>query len=279
MHQLFIGAEGTLGVITGASILCPQQPTSRQAAFLACQSYEHVVLVLQMAKVELGEILAALEWMDKAIMELVSEENQLPVGSPDEGLYPHYVLVETHGSNAEHDQAKLEAFLEKCMGDEYVVDGALAQDLRQLESFWNIRESCNPTVAAQGYGYKYDVSLPVGQFENFCQEMESRLNGRAMQTNWGHVVDGNLHFNVTTKGNFHLDHDLLKLLEPYVFEAVLSRGGSISAEHGLGQAKNKYLSMVHDEPTIIQTMRDLKYTFDPVGILNPGKYLPVERSA
>lgn len=268
LHQLFIGAEGTLGVVTGVALKCSQYPRSRQAIFVACPSYENVVEVLEIAKEELGETLAAFEWMDKAIMGLVSEQTKLPI---DNGS-SHYLLVETHGNNEEHDQSKMNRFLDLVMEKEVVVDGALAQDLSQVENFWRIRESCNPILAAQGYGYKYDVSLPISLFEEFCQEMQAKLGDLAFSANWGHVVDGNLHFNVTTIGKHDADSKVLSLLEPYLFEAVLTRGGSISAEHGLGQAKNHYLYMVHDEQ-VLSTMKNLKDLFDPLGILNPGKFL------
>jgi FAD/FMN-containing dehydrogenase len=96
-----------------------------------------------------------------------------------------------------------------------------------------------------------------------------------VQANWGHILDGNLHFNVAIPGKFEKDDAVLQRLEPALFEAVIRRGGSISAEHGLGQSKNQYLDKIHD-PAKLETMRSIKQLFDPHGILNPHKYLPDE---
>lgn len=95
-----------------------------------------------------------------------------------------------------------------------------------------------------------------------------------MLVNWGHVIDGNIHLNVITPGNYEEDSELKSLLEPFIFEAVVRRGGSISAEHGLGQQKNKYLGTYAKNPEAVSIMKSMKNMFDPHGILNPGKYLP-----
>jgi FAD/FMN-containing dehydrogenase len=279
LHQLFVGAEGTLGVVTGVVLQCPRLPASRQAAFLACESYAQVLQVLIAAKTTLGETLAALEFMDGTVVGLVGQHHNIPVVKDDDvtgALYAYYVLVETHGSNAEHDQSKMEDFLEDVMTENYVVNGVLAQDLSQLESFWKIRESTAVVVAATGYTYKYDISLAIPEFADWDQEMTELLEGLpVVQANWGHILDGNLHFNVTTPGKFEKDDAVLQRLEPALFEAVIRRGGSISAEHGLGQSKNQYLDRIHDTAKL-ETMRSVKQLFDPHGILNPHKYLPDE---
>jgi FAD/FMN-containing dehydrogenase len=287
LHQLFVGAEGTLGVVTGVVLQCPRLPASRQAAFLACESYAQVLQVLDAAKMILGETLAALEFMDRTVVGLVGQNQTIPVvkddgdddgdnGNDTGALYPYYILVETHGSNAEHDHSKMEDFLENVMTQNYVVNGVLAQDLSQLESFWKIRESTATAAAATGYTYKYDISLATPEFADWDQEMTELLEGLpVVQSNWGHILDGNLHFNVTTPGHFEKDDAVLKRLEPALFEAVIRRGGSISAEHGLGQSKNQYLDRIHDTAKL-ETMRSIKQLFDPHGILNPHKYLPDE---
>ena len=150
-----------------------------------------------------------------------------------------------------------------------------------LRSFrWEVRESCSPLALSEGYLYKYDVSLPVSTFDSFIDEMRAHLastHPHAEAVNWGHVIDGNLHLNIVTPGVHQEDPSLLSRIEPYVFEAVTKRGGSISAEHGLGQCKNEYLPMIKN-PVALQMMQALKRQFDPNGILNPGKYLPTERT-
>lgn len=281
IHQMFLGAEGTLGIITAVALLCPTHPSSQQAVLLACETYDQVLHVLRTAKMQLGEILAALEFMDSSIIEVVQKDHSIPLVRDNGDVYPFYLLVETHGSSAEHDQEKMETFLTNMLEDQHVVDGALAQDETQRAYFWTLRESTNPSFGSLGYGYKYDVSVPVAQWVDFVEETRQHLKQGLpselswLQVNWGHILDGNIHWNLTTPDCYTLDERIKEHLEPFLFDAVLKRGGSISAEHGLGQAKNKVLTKVHDDATL-RTMRELKHLWDPTGILNPGKVLPSE---
>lgn len=280
LKHLFIGAEGTLGVITKVALHCPRLPNARHAVFVACDTFEHVLKTLATAKDMLGEILAAFEFMDADVMRLIQRDKKVPITQEGgDSVYPYCVLIETHGSNSDHDMAKLEQFFETAMGSEAVVDGVLAQDLTQLHDLWEFRESAGPIVASTGYTYKYDVSIPIDQFADLIDEMRQRIQAVhgstdvAVNPNWGHVIDGNIHFNVTTPGNFEFDADLKTAIEPFIFESVVRRGGSISAEHGLGQFKNKYLPMCKDK-AVVDTMKKMKQLLDPHGILNPGKLLP-----
>lgn len=135
LKQLFVGAEGTLGVVTKVALRCPRLPQARNAAFLACDSFDKVQQTLLLAKDHLGEVLAAFEYMDQSVLELVAKEKRIPVTNDDGNgnrPYPYSVLVETHGSNDEHDSIKMESFLESAMTKDFVVDGVVAQDRRQL---------------------------------------------------------------------------------------------------------------------------------------------------
>jgi len=279
MKHLFIGAEGTLGIITKINLSCPRLPSSRNAAFLALDTFDAVRRTLTMAKDELGECLAAFEFMDRAILELVGKQHRIPV-SVDGGseLYPFYLLVETQGSNGGHDSEKMATFLERTMeSGNVVVDGVLSQDMKQVQEMWNIREACNPTLKDTGHNYKYDISIPISQYYEIADEMKARLAASRpdiLCVNWGHVIDGNLHFNVTTPGVFEEDPEILYLIEPYLFESVVRKRGSISAEHGLGRCKNEYLGSLAKNEAAVAKMKALKNVFDPNGILNPGKFLP-----
>jgi FAD/FMN-containing dehydrogenase len=119
------------------------------------------------------------------------------------------------------------------------------------------------------------LSVPISEFEELVQDIRQRLKSHenAVVVNWGHVIDGNIHLNVVTPGDFEIASNIVASLEPYIFQAVTARGGSISAEHGLGQCKNEYLKLCKDDTTL-GTMRSIKKLFDPNGIMNPGKYLP-----
>jgi FAD/FMN-containing dehydrogenase len=210
----------------------------------------------------------------------MQDETVLPFTSK---LLPKYsILIETHGSNEDHDQMKLQNFVETAFVDGLVQDGAIAQNWTQLRDFWKFRESCNPSVAALGYVYKYDVSLPIVKFEEFINDIRSQLlqegdtisnNARAVCTNWGHVIDGNLHCNIVIPGQRERDEKLYEKLEQMVVKGVMAMGGSISAEHGLGQYKNKHLTTIK-EANLLETMYQVKHLFDPHGIMNPGKFLP-----
>lgn len=268
LHPLMLGSEGTLGVITNVLLACPPAPQSVQSVLLAVDR-EVLDKVLQRALSALGEILAAAEWMDAAVVEVVRQSG---IDSPIHGS--SLLLIETHGSNAEHDRNKLEGYLESLFQEELVLEGIMAESTRQQQAFWKVRESCNPAVGASGYTYKYDLSLPLHDFGVFGLQMAEQLQEFDIQvTNWGHVLDGNLHFNVTTTGVYEKDSRLLERLEHLVIDAVLARGGSISAEHGIGQTKRPYMTRVHSKADI-ELMQGIKRLFDPKGILNPGKLLP-----
>lgn len=277
MKHLFIGSEGTLGLITKINLSCPRLPLSRNAAFLACEKFGDALTTLALAKEELGECLAAFEFMDEAVLQLVQREHRIPATSNGGELYPFYILVETQGSNEQHDTEKMASFLEKSMESGQVVDGILSQDLSQVEAMWKIREYCNPATKATGYNWKYDISIPVTDYYDIAEEMRERISAArpdALVVNWGHVIDGNLHLNITTPGIFEEDEELTKIIEPYLFESVVRRKGSISAEHGLGRCKNEYLGSLAKNEAALAKMKMIKNMFDPNGILNPGKYLP-----
>ena len=289
LHQLFLGSEGTLGIITELALLCPPLLPTTTTALVACTDFDRGVHpLLRQARTTLGEQVAAFEWMDRTSIRNVQATHPglgtMPLLENGTELYQHYVLIETHGSSSDEEQRDtMEQFVWTALQDTdtAVCDGTIAQTADQARKLWDWREACNPAAAAAGKTYKYDVSLPNSAFESFISAMREHLSQHFADTtvelrlaNWGHVLDGNLHFNVTTVGCFDVHPDLLHALEPYVFELVHSRGGSVSAEHGVGQAKAPYMGMVHDADTW-ETMRDVKQLFDPHGILNPGKIFPL----
>jgi len=246
------------------------------------------VKVLTMARTKhLNEILAAFEFMDGGILEIIRSENpsiRFPLDvSSSSGTPDHYsILVETHGSNYDHDMLKLESFLECVFEEDLVTDGVMAQNLGQIEDFWKIRESCNPESAATGFVYKYDVSLAASDFGAFIRDVQVQLADVSQASssspdliclNWGHIIDGNLHCNIVSRNIFEKDPTLSKLIDAVILGEVMKRNGSISAEHGLGQYKNKYMPQIKDRPTL-EAMYGIKSLFDPCGIMNPGKYLP-----
>jgi len=297
LKHLFIGAEGTLGVITKVAVACPPLPSSKNVALLVCDSYSAVLKVLDASKRELGEILSAMELMDWQTLSLVRQNHT--GGNEDETAMlldemlafttcqdstrrPLYLLVETQGSNSEHDNAKMNTFLGQLYESSIINNGYLATDSRKMNSFWNIREGCNPSVARSGYVYKYDVSVPIEEYMEIAAEVEATLlslstnnDKRFSETKvcvWGHLADGNAHINVVTPGVFQKDETLASLVDDAVYGSVLKRRGSISAEHGIGQSKVDILEKIKDE-SVMNVMVQMKRLFDPHGIMNPGKVL------
>lgn len=186
LKHLFIGSEGTLGVITKVAIECPPLPSSKHAAMLVCDGYADVLRVVKEARNELGEVLSALEVMDLNTMSCVKRafvnsgrESQLldeiVDGSGQASQQPIFLLIEAQGSNEEHDASKMDTFLTNLFETESIQNGFLAQDTKQLQEMWELREACNPSVASTGFVYKFDVSIPVPFFFDTAQEVESKL--------------------------------------------------------------------------------------------------------
>ncbi|XP_004412768.1 PREDICTED: D-2-hydroxyglutarate dehydrogenase, mitochondrial [Odobenus rosmarus divergens] len=270
LKQLFIGSEGTLGVITAVSIQCPPKPTAVNVAFLGCPGFAEVLQTFSSCRGLLGEILSAYEFMDAECMRLVT--HHLCLTSPVQES-PFYVLIETSGSRAEHDAEKLSDFLEQVLSSGLVTDGTVATDQMKLKALWALRERISEALSQDGYVYKYDLSLPTERLYDLVPDLRARLGSRAKHVvGYGHLGDGNLHLNVTSEAFSPL---LLDALEPYVYEWTARQRGSVSAEHGLGFRKRDVLSY-SKPPEALRLMQQLKALLDPQGILNPYKTLPAQ---
>ncbi|KAK5797395.1 hypothetical protein VI817_003686 [Penicillium citrinum] len=269
LKQLFIGSEGTIGLITGVSIQCPPRPKAVNVAYFGLESFEQVQRAYLEAKGQLSEILSAFELMDGRSQRLVQDStgNKQPI----EGEYPFYCLIETSGSNAEHDMAKLETFLENVMGEGIVADGVLAQDETQFQALWRWREGITESLSHLGGTYKYDVSIPLSELYQLVEDCKQRLTEKGFVgdddsfpvravVGYGHMGDSNLHLNVAVR---RYDKEVEKAIEPWVYEWIQKRQGSISAEHGLGIAKREYIGYSQNE-TMVKLMKQLKNLYDPV---------------
>ncbi|KAI9834547.1 MAG: hypothetical protein M1819_002923 [Sarea resinae] len=278
LKQLFIGAEGTIGIITGVSILCPQRSKAVNVAFFGLENFEKVQKAFREAKGHLSEILSAFELMDSHSQDLVHRVTGKK--RPLEGEHPFYCLIETSGSDSEHDNEKLERFLEHVMGEEIVSDGVLAQDETQIRSLWSWREGIPECLGHWGGVYKYDLSIPLPELYKLVEETRERLTSAGLVGNddkfpvvgvvgYGHMGDSNLHLNIATR---RFDKQVEKQLEPFVYEWTAKRNGSVSAEHGLGLAKKAYIGYSRSE-TMVGLMKQIKNLYDPNGIMNPYKYI------
>ncbi|ORZ35810.1 hypothetical protein BCR44DRAFT_118124 [Catenaria anguillulae PL171] len=276
LKQLMIGAEGTLGVITAASILAPVRPNATHVAVVAVPDYAGVQAAFLNARTMLGETLSAFEFWDSAACQLVDEHLshvRHPLESQQPGAFN--VLVETAGADAEHNMAKLDAYLEKLMDEGVAVDGAVAQDQAQALAIWAVREGIPEACSKAGAVFKYDVSVPVPDLYELVEATRTRLAelkvpGVLSVIGYGHVGDGNLHLNVAAED---YTKQVTNALEPFVYEWVASKRGSISAEHGLGLMKPKHLHYSKTKQAI-DLMQQIKKVVDPKGIMNPYKYLP-----
>ncbi|KAI9779480.1 MAG: hypothetical protein M1835_004687 [Candelina submexicana] len=278
IKQLFIGAEGTIGIITAASILCPQRSKAMNVAYFGLESYEKVQRAFVEAKNQLSEILSAFEMMDGRSQNIVHSVTGKK--RPLEGEHPFYCLIETSGSNTEHDSEKLNAFLEHVMEEELVSDGVLAQDETQMQTLWSWREGTPECIGHWGGVYKYDLSIPITELYQLVEDTRERLIAKGLVgdgekhpvvdvVGYGHMGDSNLHLNIATR---RFDKAVEKELEPWVYEWIAKRNGSISAEHGLGLAKKNYIGYSRSQ-IMIGLMKQIKHLYDPNGIMNPYKYV------
>ena len=269
LKQLFIGGEGTIGVITGVSILCPRRSKATNVAFFGLESFENVQAAYSAAKGQLSEILSAFELMDGQSQDLVHDVTGKK--RPLDGRHPFYCLIETSGSNPDHDCEKLDRFLEIVMSEAIVSDGVVAQDETQIRSLWSWREGIPECLGHWGGVYKYDLSIPLQELYQLVEDTRERLQSAGLVGNedkypvvgivgYGHMGDSNLHLNVATR---RFDKEVEKKLEPFVYEWIAQRSGSVSAEHGLGLAKKAFLGYSRSE-TMIRLMKQIKDLYDPV---------------
>jgi len=270
LKQLFIGSEGTLGIITKLSLQCAPRPKSVNVMFFGLDSFVNVQQLFIEAKKELGEILSAFEFLDHVSLELVT--NVKKVRNPLNSRHKFYVLIETAGSNIDHDREKVTQFLEHVTTNQVVTDGTIAGDESQAKSLWFIRENVPEAANKFGKVYKYDISIPQKEIYEIVEVMREKFKSRPDATviGYGHLGDSNLHLNIITP---KYDEETINIIEPYVYEFTASKNGSISAEHGLGIMK-PHMIYYSKQPLLVELMKSIKRIFDPNGIMNPYKVLP-----
>uniref|UniRef100_I3IY65 D-2-hydroxyglutarate dehydrogenase, mitochondrial n=1 Tax=Oreochromis niloticus TaxID=8128 RepID=I3IY65_ORENI len=185
LKQLFIGSEGTLGVITAVSILCPRKPKSVNVVFLGCETFEQLLKTFQLCKGMLGEILSAFEFLDSECMRLLNTHLKLPNPISD---CPFYIVIETSGSDPTHDAQKLHNFLEEAMTSSLVSDGTVATEEAKIKALWSLRERVTEALTHDGFTHKYDISLPVERIYQLVTDMRKHLGNQAKSVvGYGHV--------------------------------------------------------------------------------------------
>jgi (R)-2-hydroxyglutarate---pyruvate transhydrogenase len=270
LKQLFIGAEGTLGIVTAVSVLCPMRSQAVNVAYLGLGTFEAALEAFVAAKRQLGEILSAFEFMDGRTQKIVKDAKKREKGVL-EGEHEFYCLIETSGSNQDADYERMEAFLAGLMEKGIIEDGTVAQDETQIKDLWTWREGITENLGQWGGVYKYDFSIPLPKFYKMVEDTREHLTkaGLVGDTDeypvvdvmgYGHMGDGNLHLNVPTRG---FNKKVENALEPFVYEMVKAEKGSISAEHGLGFAKKPFIGYSRSD-SMISLMKRVKSVFDPV---------------
>ena len=278
LKQLFIGAEGTLGIVTKIAILTPRAPTNVNVALFGLDSFASCVELLKLARGRLGEILSAFEFFDRESLDLVLEQlkgTRDPLAKP----CPFYVVVETSGSVKSHDNAKLQAFLKIVKNQRVIVDGVVGKDEKHAFALWTLRERISVALKYAGAVYKYDISLPTARMYNLVTTLRARLApqfGSGVKVlGYGHLGDGNLHLNISCA---EYTDALERAIEPFVYEYTRDERGSVSAEHGLGIMKAEEIIYSKDAKAV-ELMGAMKRALDPRGILNPYKVLPAATRA
>jgi FAD/FMN-containing dehydrogenase len=271
LKQLFIGTEGTLGVVTRLVLRLREAPRSTQTAMVACGEFGDVTQLLKHMDAALGGSLSAFEVMWNEFYRLVTTPPAK--GTPPLGQqHPYYVLLESSGGDAQRDQARFEEALGEAIEAGLVSDAVIASSEAQRESLWALRDDVE-SLFRLGMPVTFDISLPVTEMEAYVDEVLARL-----ATEWpayrrfvfGHLGDGNLHIIAAGPPGREARHGI----ERCVYEPLAARQGSVSAEHGIGLEKQPWLTLSRS-PAELDLMRRLKAALDPKNILNPGRVLPM----
>lgn len=275
IKQLLIGAEGTLGIVTRASLRLVPAPSDTATAFIGLASPTAALSLLARLQTASGSQVDSFELLPRIAVDLVTEH---VAGTRDPLATPHawYVLAELTSSGIGRSLSDLlEAELASALEDGLAADAALARSESQREDFWRLRETIAEAERADGRALKHDISVPVSDMPRFVEqvgaEIERRWPGTGMFA-FGHLGDGNIHFNVRTDERMSRD-DLMALapeITTFIYDEIAKAGGSISAEHGIGTLKADQLARLGD-PGKLAAMRAVKAALDPKGIMNPGK--------
>jgi FAD/FMN-containing dehydrogenase len=276
LRGLFIGAEGTLGIITAAVLKLFPQPKARMTALAAVRTPQQALSLLNLAQERCGAALTAFELMSHACLELVQRHFGATI--PFAAAHAQYVLLELSDSESEaHAEAMLQAVLGDALQSGLAEDAVVASSLAQSATLWALREQISDAQAREGKNIKHDISVPISRIGDFIDTtdalLQQQFSGCRMVT-FGHLGDGNLHYNVAAP--IGVDDDVFitsqAAVNLVVHDSVDRHGGSISAEHGIGVLKREELQR-YKSPLELQMMRNIKQALDPLNLMNPGKVI------
>lgn len=267
LRQLFVGSEGTLGMITRAVLRLYEAPLGVETALLAVPSWEAVMGLLRHFDRTLAGDLVAFEVMWRDYFEMNTGPYS-DVNSPLSEQAPFYVLMEVFVSNADKGRDELESLLMQCIENGDVVDGVIAKSEAERLEIWQIRESFEPEKKRFGMAHGYDVSLRIEDMDTYVETVRQNLTARLPAAELfalGHIGDGNIHFSVA-----NVEDGALPEVNDIIYGPLRGLNGSVSAEHGIGLEKKAYLGITRSAAEI-DLMQRTKMMMDPKGILNPGK--------
>jgi FAD/FMN-containing dehydrogenase len=277
LRNLFIGSEGTLGIITAATLALHAKPAATMTAMASCTSLAECVTLLGLAQQQLGAGLTGFEAMNGFSLSLVTQH--MPQLRQPLPAAPWTVLLELSDNESEaHARERFEGVLGQALERGIIGDAAIAESVAQSHTMWHLRESIPLAQAQEGLNVKHDIALPVSRIPAFCEATQGALE-RAVAgvrlVNFGHLGDGNLHYNVQAPVGVDAavflaerEHEINNI----VYDAVAAHGGSISAEHGIGVLKREEL-VQYKNATALALMRAVKQALDPRGLMNPGRVL------
>ena len=275
LKHLAIGGEGTLGVVTRAILRMRTFPISQNCAWVGVNDWESLTKLLRFMDAESSGTLSSFEVMWKEYYEAMTGDST-PYAPPVPHEYPFYVLIELQGGNQERDQARFEEIMVQAYESGLVADAAIAQSEAERKTMWDIRDDVsqlfeNGFIDTKNMSfYSSDISLAITDMDDFVKEIKEELPGADQNSYvfvFGHLGDGNLHVNPCAIGP---DRPKSKEMGEIIYRAVRKRGGSISAEHGIGLKRKEYLNWTRSD-TEIELMRQVKKVFDPNNLMNPGK--------
>ncbi len=282
LRDLYIGAEGTLGIITAASLTMFPRPAGQAVALVAVETPAAALQLLQHAQQQAADQLTAFELMSELCLQLVARHMpncRMPLSTPA----PWFVLLEiSHPQSAALASTALESLLEGAMEAGWVLDAAVSQSDTQRQALWALRENISEAQGAEGKTIKHDISVPISRVAAFVEATSAAVAQAFPEVRlvvFGHLGDGNLHYNVSPAEGAHgaaAAASFLALEAPLnalVHDAVAAAGGSISAEHGLGVLRRDE-ALRYRDPVAHRLMLQVKQAFDPLGLMNPGKLLP-----
>ena len=279
LKHLFIGAEGTLGIVTAATLKLFPRPAGHQVAFAGVPSPQAALLLFEKASNLCGTALTGFELMPRIGIDFTTRH--IPgVRDPLASPHPWYVLIDiSTNDSAATAETMVHQVLEQGLEAGLVEDAVIAASVAQAKAIWHMRESMSDAQKPEGGSIKHDVSVPVARIPEFMAQAETAVLAAmpgARICAFGHLGDGNIHYNISQPVGADKAAFLARWREinAIVHAIVLEKGGSISAEHGIGQLKRDELASIR--PAIeIDLMRRIKRSFDPVGIMNPGKVINV----